>query len=47
LFTHDVRIINVPKLNELAVTNLINQVKADNYVMKYLPDLTDKKSVNR
>lgn len=39
--------INVPRLNELAVTNLLNQVKRDPALSVYLPDLSEKGTINR
>ena len=47
LLNQEVRIINVPKLNELTVASLIYQVKNDEVVRRYLPKIEDKRSVNR
>ena len=41
------RIISVPKLNELSAMSLVEQVKKDSVIIKYLPEIKDHRSVNR
>eukprot|EP00347_Sterkiella_histriomuscorum_P003784 403362955 len=47
LRNHEVRIISVPKLNELSVINLISDIKNEPDICKYLPDIKDGKLISR
>lgn len=47
LLNAEVKIVHVPRLEELSAKNLIDQVKQDKEVMLFLPDLRNKQTFNR
>jgi hypothetical protein len=42
-----VRIISVPRLSELSATNLIKEVAKDPVLKLYLPEIKEKRGLNR
>ncbi len=47
LLNSEVRIINVPRLQELSASHLIHEAYRDPIIMKYLPAYKENKIMNR